>query len=57
MPYRELVELLGGAIAGLHSMIDEHFGIVVVEYMAAGVIPIGYLSFACFILEENQNTC
>jgi len=39
--YMELVQLLGGAIAGLHSMTDEHFGIVVVEYMAAGAIPIG----------------
>lgn len=43
MQNRELVELLGGATAGLHSMIDEHFGIVVVEYMAAGAIPIGKL--------------
>lgn len=39
--YRELVQLLGGAIAGIHSMTDEHFGISVVEYMAAGAIPIG----------------
>lgn len=38
---RDLVQLLGGAVAGLHSMIDEHFGISVVEYMAAGAIPIG----------------
>lgn len=36
-----LIELLGGAIAGIHSMTDEHFGISVVEYMAAGAIPIG----------------
>lgn len=35
------MKLLGGAIAGLHSMVDEHFGISVVEYMAAGAIPIG----------------
>jgi hypothetical protein len=28
--------ILGGAIGGLHSMLDEHFGISVVEYMAAG---------------------
>ncbi|GER46628.1 GDP-Man:Man(3)GlcNAc(2)-PP-Dol alpha-1,2-mannosyltransferase [Striga asiatica] len=39
--YSELVSLLGGAAAGIHSMIDEHFGICVVEYMASGAIPIG----------------
>lgn len=42
--YRDLVRLLGGATAGIHSMIDEHFGIVVVEYMAAGAIPIAHNS-------------
>ncbi|XP_064968360.1 GDP-Man:Man(3)GlcNAc(2)-PP-Dol alpha-1,2-mannosyltransferase-like [Musa acuminata AAA Group] len=42
--YRDLVQLLGGAVAGLHSMIDEHFGISIVEYMAAGVIPIAHNS-------------
>lgn len=35
------MSLLGGAAAGIHSMIDEHFGISVVEYMASGAIPIG----------------
>ncbi|URE42317.1 Glycosyl transferases group 1 [Musa troglodytarum] len=39
--YRDLVQLLCGAVSGLHSMIDEHFGISVVEYMASAVIPIG----------------
>ncbi|KAG2332375.1 hypothetical protein Bca52824_003555 [Brassica carinata] len=34
--YRELVALLGNAVAGMHGMIDEHFGISVVEYVAAG---------------------
>lgn len=54
----ELVRLLGAAVAGIHSMTDEHFGISVVEYMAAGAIPIGLLafcqccsSFLCYHLE------
>ncbi|XVE99795.1 hypothetical protein REPUB_Repub03eG0231700 [Reevesia pubescens] len=42
--YRDLVRLLGGAVAGMHSMIDEHFGINVVEFMAAGAIPIAHNS-------------
>lgn len=36
VPYSELKQLLGGAVGGLHTMLDEHFGISVVEYMAAG---------------------
>ncbi|MED6147572.1 asparagine-linked glycosylation protein [Stylosanthes scabra] len=42
--YRNLVGLLGAAVAGIHSMTDEHFGISVVEYMAAGAIPIAHNS-------------
>ncbi|KAL1293873.1 hypothetical protein HN51_054549 [Arachis hypogaea] len=42
--YRDLVGLLGAAVAGIHSMTDEHFGISVVEYMAAGAIPIAHNS-------------
>ena len=40
----ELQRLLGASVAGLHSMKDEHFGISVVEYMAAGAIPIAHNS-------------
>ncbi|EEF34070.1 GDP-Man:Man(3)GlcNAc(2)-PP-Dol alpha-1,2-mannosyltransferase [Ricinus communis] len=54
--YRDLVSLLGGAIVGMHSMIDEHFGICVVEYMAAGAIPIAHNSAGPkmdIVLEED----
>lgn len=36
--------LLSRAAVGLHMMHDEHFGICVVEYMAAGVVPVAHNS-------------
>ena len=36
-PHDDVRRILGGAIGGLHTMLDEHFGISIVEYMAAGV--------------------
>ncbi|GJP70865.1 hypothetical protein CLOP_g1757 [Closterium sp. NIES-67] len=42
IPFRDLQQLLGSATCGLHTMWDEHFGISVVEYMAAGAIPIAH---------------
>eukprot|EP00887_Chlorella_sp_A99_P006278 scaffold3.g6278.t1 len=40
LPFARLAALLGDAVVGLHTMQDEHFGISIVEYMAAGVVPI-----------------
>ncbi|RUS33670.1 ALG11 protein [Jimgerdemannia flammicorona] len=38
--FPQLVEWLGRAKVGLHTMWNEHFGIGVVEYMAAGLVPV-----------------
>jgi len=43
-PRPVLAVALGAASAGLHAMTDEHFGISVVEYMAAGAVPIAHAS-------------
>ncbi|KAI0088613.1 mannosyltransferase [Irpex rosettiformis] len=42
--YSEMLDWLSRASIGLSTMIDEHFGINVVEYMAAGVIPVTHAS-------------
>lgn len=43
-PYAQLKDQLRMAHAGLHTMWNEHFGIGVVELMAAGVITIAHNS-------------
>ncbi|KAL9226693.1 hypothetical protein vseg_002476 [Gypsophila vaccaria] len=56
IPYKDLVKLLGAAVAGIHSMTDEHFGISVVEFMAAGAVPIAHKSagpMMDIVLEED----
>ena len=42
VPLEELRDLLRRAAAGLHTMLDEHFGISVVDFMAAAIIPIAH---------------
>ena len=42
--FAELLELLAGAKVGLHTMWNEHFGICVVELMAAGLVTIAHRS-------------
>lgn len=38
LPFDELIASLTQATIGLHTMVDEHFGIGIVELMAAGLI-------------------
>ena len=42
--FTELLSLLGRAQVGLHTMWNEHFGICVVELMAAGLLTIAHCS-------------
>jgi len=44
VPYTRLHEILSQSLIGLHTMWNEHFGIGVVEFMAAGIIPIAHNS-------------
>lgn len=43
-PYPEVLRWLSQASIGLSTMVDEHFGINIVEFMAAGVIPVTHAS-------------
>ncbi len=43
-PYEKLTAYLGSSKIGLHAMWNEHFGIGVVEYMAAGCIAVAHKS-------------
>lgn len=42
--YAELLKEFENAHIGIHTMIDEHFGIGIVELMASGLITIGHRS-------------
>jgi len=42
--YPDMLSYLSRASLGLSTMVDEHFGINVVEFMAAGVIPVAHAS-------------
>lgn len=44
LPREELVNLVRSAAIGLHTMRLEHFGIAVVEMMAARVVPVAHRS-------------
>ncbi|TIA92404.1 hypothetical protein E3P92_01416 [Wallemia ichthyophaga] len=42
--FKVLLHSLSTASIGINTMVDEHFGINVVEYMAAGLIPLAHAS-------------
>lgn len=42
--YPEMLDWLSRASIGLSTMVDEHFGINIVEFMAAGAIPVTHAS-------------
>ncbi|KAB0800124.1 hypothetical protein PPYR_06384 [Photinus pyralis] len=42
--YEELMEEFANAYLGIHTMLDEHFGIGVVELMAAGLLTVAHKS-------------
>jgi alpha-1,2-mannosyltransferase len=44
VPYSDILDLLRRATVGIHTMWNEHFGIGVVEYMAAGVVAVAHNS-------------
>lgn len=44
LTYNELLKELENAYIGIHTMLDEHFGIGVVELMAGGLITIAHRS-------------
>jgi len=44
LPFPELMQQLGGALMGIHTMWNEHFGIGVVEMMAAGLMTVAHRS-------------
>ena len=43
-PRSELLKYFSTAKVGLHTMKEEHFGIVIVELMSAGLVTIAHAS-------------
>ena len=54
VPFEELCQTMQKASIGLHSMWNEHFGIAVVEMLAAGLITIAH-RFVCFNTKGMSN--
>lgn len=54
-PVATMRDILGKSTIGLHSMVDEHFGISVVDYLAAGCIPVAHDSGALRPLQQSPH--
>ena len=56
-PRSTVLDYLGKASIGIHTMRDEHFGISVVELMAAGLITVAHNSggVCCDIIQDGVN--
>ena len=56
MPYSEMEILMGEASIAMHTMINEHFGISVVEFLAAGLLTLSHPSGGpkLDIITENE---
>lgn len=59
VPFERIQELLWTSSVGLHTMVDEHFGISVVEFMAAGLLTIANNSGGpkSDIVDARKNGC
>lgn len=44
LPIDDVVQIMSQAKVGIHTMKNEHFGIAIVEMMAAGIITIAHES-------------
>jgi len=58
LPFKEKLKLLGEAKIYLHAMVNEHFGISIVEAIASGLAPVVHRSGGPWkdILEEKHGT-
>lgn len=55
--FSQIVKHLQTSLIGLHTMIDEHFGISIVEFMAAGLVTVAHRSGGpkSDIIDEQAN--
>ena len=57
VPFSELCEAMRTAFIGLHTMWNEHFGIAVVEMLAAGLLTIGKRYYIIHSVQITKVLC